>query len=140
MKHLLIAAALTLGLPTFAPAQTAGLLERGNRTKLPPLTLSAGEPLSAAPLTLKSGQYYTLEIVADGSAELGLAGPGFFRAVWVNEIVINDIEIRPLGVDSLEFDDEGSVEISFIAIKPGRYDLHIPGTSGESQRVEILIE
>lgn len=34
----------------------------------------------------------------------------------------------------------GSAEISFIAIKPGSYDLRIPGTTGDSQRVEIVIE
>jgi hypothetical protein len=41
------------------------------------------------------------------------------RNIWVNEIVINDIEIRPMGVSSLEFDDEGTALISFIAITPG---------------------
>jgi hypothetical protein len=41
------------------------------------------------------------------------------RNIWVNEIVINDIEIRPMGVSSLEFDDEGAALISFIAITPG---------------------
>ncbi len=137
MKKMIVAAML---LATPALAQTAGLLERANRVALPPLTLASGEPVSAAPLALTSGTYYTIEIKADGSAELALVGPEFFRAVWVDEIIINDIEIRPLGVDSLEFDDEGVVEMSFIAIKPGRYDLHVPGTTGASQRVEIVIE
>jgi hypothetical protein len=41
------------------------------------------------------------------------------RNVWVNEIVINDIEIRPMDIPSLEFDDEGTALISFIAITPG---------------------
>ena len=67
-------------------------------------------------------------------AELALEGPGFFRNVWVDEIVINDIEIRPLGVESLEFDDEGTATISFVTIRPGRFELKIPGTKAESQR------
>jgi len=54
--------------------------------------------------------------------------------------VINDIEVRPFGIESLEFDDEGEAEIKFIAIKPGRYELRIPGTTGDSQGVEIIIE
>lgn len=132
--------ALAVALPAPALAQSAGLLSRENRVTLPPLTLSAGVPVGEGPLMLTSGTYYILEITADGSQELALEGAGFFRAVWVNEIVINDIEIRPLGVDSLEFDDEGTVEMSFIAIKPGRYELRIPGTTGATQGVEIVIE
>ena len=139
MRTLLLAAAL-LALPAAAPAQTAGLLESANRVELPPLKLMSGEPVSAAPLALKSGTYYILEIEADGSAELALEGAAFFRAIWVNEVVINDIEIRPLGLDSFEFDDEGTIEMSFIAIKPGTYSLSVPGTTGDSQRVAITIE
>ena len=118
----------------------AGLLAKCNRADLPPLTLAAGKPLAAAPLKLQSGAYYKLAITADGSAEMTLAGADFFRAVWVNEVVINDIELRPLGIDSLEFDDEGTAELSFIAIKPGRYTLGLPNARGDSQRVLVTIE
>lgn len=118
----------------------AGLLSSQNREVLPKLTLSAGAPLAAAPLKLKSGKYYKLPIVADGSQELALEGPGFFRSIWVNEVVIEGIEVRPLGLDSLEFDEAGEAEISFIAIKPGSYHLKVPGTTGELQTVSITIE
>ena len=40
----------------------------------------------------------------------------------------------------MEFDDEGEAEIKFIAIRPGSYELRIPGTTGESQGVTIVIE
>jgi hypothetical protein len=139
MKSLILAATL-MALPVASLAQTAGLLESANRVELPPLKLMSGEPVSAAPLALKSGTYYILEIEADGSAELALEGAAFFRAIWVNEVVINDIEIRPLGLDSFEVDDEGKIEMSFIAIKPGTYALSVPGTTGDSQRVVITIE
>ena len=118
----------------------AGMMAKCNRETLPPLTLASGKPLAEGPLKLQSGAYYKLNIVADGSAELAIAGPDFFRAVWVNEIVINSIEIRPLGVDSIEFDKAGTVEMSFIALKPGRYELKIPGTKGETQRVSVSIQ
>jgi len=52
----------------------------------------------------------------------------------VNEIVINDIEIRPMDIPSLEFDDEGTALITFIAITPGSYEVSIPGTRGDTQR------
>lgn len=137
--------ALTAG-PAAADGDTpealglAGLLSAGNKADLPPITLSAGAPLAAAPLVLKSGTYYEIEIEADGSQELGLAGPEFFRAIWIDEIVIEGLEIRPLGLDSVEFDEAGTMEIGFIAIKPGRYSLKVPGSSGDSQRLDITIE
>lgn len=110
----------------------SGLL--GKEKELPPITLASGKPLAAAPYELESGQYYSLEFIADGSAEIAISGAEFFRNVWVNEVVINDIEIRPLGIDSLEFDDEGSAEISFVTIRPGTFVLRIPGTTGETQQ------
>ncbi len=117
----------------------AGLLSKTNRADIPKLTLSAGEPLlESGKIELKSGTYYELEIEADGSQELALSGAGFFRAIWVDEVVIEGIEVRPLGIDSLEFDEAGEAEISFIAIKPGTYTLGVPGS--DLQKVEITIK
>ncbi len=116
----------------FAHAQ-AGLLT-GGATELPPITLSSGQPLVSEPYELEAGKYYELNINADGSAELALEGPQFFRNVWIDEVIINDIEVRPLGVDSFEFDDEGTITMSFVTIKPGRFVLRIPGTTGETQQ------
>ena len=117
----------------------AGVLSKTNRAEIPELTLSAGEPLLAEKqIKLQSGKYYELEISADGSQELALAGSGFFRAIWIDEVVIEGIEIRPLGVDSLEFDEAGTAEISFLAIKPGTYKFGVPGS--DLQTVEIVIE
>ncbi len=116
----------------------AGLLN--GKKKLDPITLSSGKPLAKAPYELQSGKYYSLDIIADGSAELAIAGPSFFRNVWVNEIVINDIEIRPLGVDSLEFDKEGKATMSFVTIRPGHFELRIPGTTANSQRALFIVK
>lgn len=152
MKKALLVGLMALALPFAAYADDdddakatgktglAGLLSKGNREKLPSLTLSAGQPIAAEGLKLKSGKYYTLEIKADGSQELALEGAGFFRAIWVNEVVIEGIEVRPLGLDSLEFDEAGEAEISFVAIKPGSYHLKVPGSKGDSQQVSITIE
>lgn len=118
----------------------AGVLARDNRTDLAPLTLASGQPVAGDEYTLKSGGYYRIDINADGSQELALSGGDFFRAVWVNEIVINDIEVRPVGVHSLEFDDAGTASMSFIAIVPGRYTLSIPGSSGETQQAVFNIQ
>ena len=148
MKKKLVALALSLVIPSLALADgapreewgRAGILSSANKAELPPITLSSGMPLADAAWVLSSGTYYEFEIEGDGSAELALEGSEFFRAIWIDEIVVNDLEIRPLGVNSIEFDDAGSMEIGFVAIKPGDYYLRIPGSTGETQRVEITIE
>ena len=118
----------------------AGLLSASNKHDLEPIQLSAGMPLTAEPWVLKSGSYYEFEIQGDGSQELALVGPEFFRAIWIDEIVVEGLEIRPLGLDSIEFDEAGEMEIGFIALKPGAYYIKIPGSTGETQRLEITIE
>ena len=145
MLSLLIRSILALGLLAAGPAfaqgfGAAGLLSGKNKEDLPPITLSAGEPISAGPWVLKSGTYYEFKIIGDGSQELALVGPEFFRAIWIDEIVVEGLEIRPLGLDSVEFDEAGEMEIGFVAIKPGRYYMKIPGSTGETQRIEITIE
>ena len=118
----------------------SGVLARDNRTDLAPLTLASGQPVASAEYTIKSGGYYRIDITADGSQELALSGGDFFRAVWVNEIVIEDIEIRPMGVHSIEFDAGGTATMSFIAIVPGRYTLSVPGSSGETLQAVFNIQ
>ncbi len=140
INALLIAALTMPGAAIAHDLGFAGLLSKSNKEELPPITLSVGKPIADAPLVLKSGTAYEIEITADGTGELGLEGPGFFRAIWINEIVIDGLEIRPLGLDSVEFDKAGTMEIEFIAIKPGKYYMGQPGSSGDSQRVEITIQ
>ncbi len=131
LKLVTLSLIAVIGLASPSLAQS-GLLKK--KTKLDPITLSAGKPLAEKPYELEAGKFYSLPIKADGSQELGIAGPEFFRNVWVNEIVVNDVEIRPLGVDSLEFDGAGEATISFIPIRPGTFILQIPKTTGETQR------
>ncbi|WP_299961466.1 hypothetical protein [uncultured Roseobacter sp.] len=145
MKKLLMAATLALtGGPALAAPLCddlgfAGLLAKCNRGEDIPLTLASGQPLGED-VVLQSGAYYTLVVTADGSAELAIEGPSFFRSIWMNEIVINKIEIRPMAIDSIEFDKAGVVEMSFIAIKPGSHTIRIPGSTGETQSMTISIQ
>lgn len=118
----------------------SGIMSRDNRTDLAPLTLASGKPVAGGEYTLKSGGFYRIAVNADGSQELALSGGDFFRAIWINEIVINDIEIRPMGVHSLEFDNAGTATISFVAVMPGRYTLAIPGSSGATQQAVFNIQ
>ncbi len=118
----------------------AGLMDRANRTDLDPIELTAGAMHSGGPYALQSGGYYRIDITADGTQEIAVEGLGLFRNVWINEVVINHIEVRPLGLDSIEFDDAGTVSLSFVAITPGQYDIRIRGTTGETQRAEFTIQ
>ena len=135
---MLAAAAPAVAAPLCEDMGFAGLLASCNRGDPIVLTLASGQPLGEDRV-LESGAYYELEITADGSAEIGLSGPDFFRAIWMNEIVIDGIEVRPMAIDSLEFDDEGTATLSFVAIRPGTYTLGIPGSTGESQKVTLTI-
>lgn len=136
---LLFSALMVLATTSANAAGVAGLLT-GGANKLEPITLSSGMPLADKPYVLESGKYYSIDIVCDGSAELAISGSQFFRNVWIDEVIINDIEIRPLGMDSLEFDDEGTATIKFIAIRPGTYEVRIPGTTGDTQKAIFTIQ
>ena len=144
VKTVLLAAALGASFTSTSFAHElgfAGLLSGKNKGEMPALALAAGQPLSPEPtITLESGKYYELEIVSDGSQELALTGSDFFRAIWIDEVVINELEVRPYGIDSVEFDDEGEMEIGFVAIKPGSYRLSVPGSTGETMGVDIIIK
>ncbi|MCV2888738.1 cupredoxin domain-containing protein [Ruegeria aquimaris] len=145
IRSLLCSLACTLAVPAIADGEDrgyglAGILSASNKEDLPPIILSAGEPLAQAQWELRSGTYYEFEIQGDGSQELALVGPEFFRAIWIDEIVVEGLEIRPLGLDSIEFDEAGVMEIGFVAIKPGQYHLKVPGSTGDTQRLEITIK
>lgn len=118
----------------------AGLMERSNREDLEEITLTAGALKSAGTYKLLSGGYYRIEITSDGTQEQAIEAPGLFRNVWVNEVVINEIEIRPLGLDSIEWDDAGTAQISFVAVTPGTYEMRIRGTTGDTQKATFVIE
>ena len=115
-----------------------GLLH--SRTTLEPINISAGEPLAAKPYKLETGKYYKLVIKSDGSREVPIVGADFFRNIWVNQISINDIEVRPLGIDSFEFDDEGEIELTFIPIKPGTFTLGLPSAKSDRERATFIVE
>jgi len=135
---------LTVAATIFLPLSSAvygqaGLLT-GGATDLEPITMSVGQPLTEKPYELESGKYYSIDIVADGSGELALVGPEFFRNVWIDEVIINDLEIRPIGIDSFEFDDEGTISMSFVTIKPGKLTLRIPNTTADSQQAVFNVK
>ena len=134
---LLISMFLLLGEMAFAKKLT-GLLH--SKTTLAPITISSGKALASKPYKLEAGKYYKIVLKSDGSREAPIVGAAFFRNIWVNQISINDIEIRPLGVDSFEFDDEGEIELTFVPIKPGTYTLGYSFARSDRERATFIVE
>ena len=100
------------------------------------MLLAAGEGRRMRPLTLERPKPL-LHVRGRPLIDYHLEKLG---AVGVDEVVINDIEVRPLGVDSLEFDDEGTATISFVTIRPGTFTLRIPGTTADSQKAVFNVK
>ncbi|WP_338608708.1 hypothetical protein V6617_01915 [Pelagibacterium nitratireducens] len=77
---------------------------------------------------LETGKYYIWEITHDGFEELMIRSPELFRNAWINQVIINDLEVHTSGaVYGLEFDDEGTLTISFVPIRPGNYEFFAEG-------------
>ena len=120
------------------PAMAANLLTKA--TDLPALELSAGKAFPTEPMELEAGKYYRWPIRSDGTTEAAVAAPEFFRFIWINEVVINEIEVRPLGLHSIEFDDEGEAVLSFVPIRPGTFEYFMPNAPGDAYRGTIIVK
>jgi hypothetical protein len=118
------AAALALG----AGAAVAEGNLASDATRLPDLALdSAALSVSWTEQELETGQYYRWRIVHDGGEEFQIVAPDLFRNSWINQVVIDDLEVKPMGLHSVEFDDEGTIDIWFVPIRPGNYDFGVAG-------------
>ena len=139
MKKIMILVSLLFLTGEFAFAKNLkGLLH--SRTTLDPITISVGKTLADKPYKLEAGKYYKLVLKSDGSREVPIVGAAFFRNIWVNQVSINDIEVRPLGLDGFEFDDEGEIELTFIPIKPGTFTLGLPSAKSDRERATFIVE
>ncbi len=97
-------------------------------TDLEPLALDSSLNFSVKEYQIETGKYYRWEISSDGGEEFLVKAPELWRNAWINQVVINDIEVKPLGgIEGVEFDDEGSAVIWFIVLRPGEYDYYAAG-------------
>lgn len=124
MKALLGALALLVA------SQTA--LAEGNLaskpTRLPPLVLNSDLTMSVKEYQVTTGKYYRWTVESKGGEEFRVQAPELFRNSWIDQIVINDIEVKPLGgIYGVEFDSPGKAEIWFIPLRPGDYEFFIAG-------------
>ncbi|MDR7037288.1 MULTISPECIES: hypothetical protein [Methylobacterium] len=144
MKRTFRLAALGLaGLLAAGPALALDLTKK--RQNLPDLVLGNEEGndfvVENKDIELEAGKAYRLRIVAKGRQEYKFYAPEFFRYIWLNQIVINHLEIHGGGPpDHLEFDDPGEIAIEFVAIKPGEYKWEARGLESKGMTGTISVK
>lgn len=129
LKRLALLAAAA-GLALSSPAGAIDLAK--NRTTLPDLVLGDKNgndyAVSQKDFELESGKAYQIDIISNGGKEYKFFSPELFRHIWINQIVINHLEIHgPGSPHHLEWDDEGAIRVEFVVIRPGNFKWWIDG-------------
>ena len=125
MKNILaLLAVLSLAAPASALAE-GNLASNGTDLTLEINTVDL--VFSQTEWQLETGKYYQLDITSDGNEEISVVAPELWRNSWINQIVVNDLEVKSYGLYSVEFDDAGTFNISFVPIRPGEYDIYVAG-------------
>jgi hypothetical protein len=118
-----IAVLTVLLLPTLAWAE-GNLAKRAER--LPELEIDGAKGFSVTTYEIETGKFYRWRIASDGRDEYKLLAPELMRNSWVDQISIENKEVKPLGgLYAVEFDDEGEIDIYFVPIRPGTYEYYI---------------
>ena len=108
-------------------------------TRLDPLSLDAGAGFSPTRYEIETGVYYRWRIESDGLEEYKLLAPGLFRESWIDQVVIEDKEVKPMGLHALEFDDEGAIDLWFIPQRPGEYEFYVEGLETQGFRGVFVV-
>ena len=109
------------------PAAAQGNLA-SKSTRLAPLVLNPDLSMSVKEYQLTTGKYYRWSIESKGGEEFLLQAPELFRNSWIDQIVVNDIEIKPMGgIYGIEFDSPGTTEVWFIPLRPGNFEFYVAG-------------
>ena len=132
-KAALLAALIAL------PAHAEGDPTR-RATRLTPLVLDAAGGFSTRRYEIETGVYYRWRIESDGREEYKLLAPGLFRESWIDQVVIEDREVKPMGLHAVEFDDAGQIDIWFITLRPGTYEFYVEGLETQGFRGEFVVK
>lgn len=136
--HWAIAALVAMGM--VAPAHGEGNLA-SRPERLPDTEINGVDlTLSEHEYHLETGKYYRWRIVSDGSDEFAVKAPELFRNSWIDQVVIDDLEVKPMGLYSVEFDDEGTIDIWFVPIRPGRYEFWVDGYEDRGMSGDFIVD
>lgn len=134
-----LAAALAALFLSVAAAVAQGNLA-SRPVDLPELMLKGDLSMSETEYRLTTGQYYRLRISSDGEEEFAWMAPELFRNAWLNQVVVEDLEVKAYGIHSLEFDAAGTFEITFVPIRPGRYEFWVAGYQDRGMRGAFVVD
>ncbi|WP_210258489.1 MULTISPECIES: hypothetical protein [unclassified Devosia] len=140
MSRALFALSVTLACHSaITPAVAEGNLA-SNPTALD-LHINSDElTFSSTEYRLETGKYYNWNIEHDGGEEFSVVAPELFRNAWINQIVINDLEVKAFGLYSVEFDDAGTISVSFVPIRPGEYAFYVPGYENRGLAGKFIVK
>jgi hypothetical protein len=89
---------------------------------------------------LIAGQGYRWKISAAGGLEYKFK-TDFFRDAWMNQIVIDDLEVHMNGAPAwLEFDADGTILVQFSTVRPGIYTWSVPDLEGRGMKGTITVK
>jgi hypothetical protein len=137
MKFANVLAMAILTLTTTGAASDGDPTRRA--TRLETLNLDASDGFSVTSYEVETGVYYRWRIESDGLEEYKLLAPGLFRESWIDQVVIEDREVKPFGLHAVEFDDEGAIDIWFMPIRPGTYGFYIEGLETQGFKGEFTV-
>ena len=89
---------------------------------------------------IETGEYYILHVTSDGAEEIQVVAPELWRNSWINQVVVNDLETTPYGLYGIEFDDEGTFSIGFVPIRPGEYEIYVPGYENRGLKGKFVVK
>jgi hypothetical protein len=125
-----------------APAAATQQVSRASKD-LPELILGSADDsftVNQKDFELIAGQGYRWKITSAAGLEYKLM-TDFFRNVWMNQIVINDLEVHMNGAPAwLEFDAEGTMQVQFTTIRPGNYTWSVPDLADKGMKGTITIK
>nr|WP_310197379.1 hypothetical protein [Ancylobacter sp. 3268] len=122
----------------------AGDLAKG-RQELPEIVLGDTNgndfAVPVKDITMEGGKSYRLNVTSNGGKEYKFMAPEFFRNVWMNQIVINHLEIHPYGAPHhIEFDDAGTIALEFVPIRTGTFEWWIEGLKDKGMHGTLTVK
>lgn len=117
-------------------------LTRTSQT-VPELILGTAEDnlaVNQKDFNLLAGQGYRWKISSGTGLEYKFV-TDLFRNVWMNQIVVNGLEIHMNGAPAwLEYDKPGTILVEFSTVRPGTYTWLVPDLADKGMKGTITIK
>lgn len=123
-----------------SPVVAAGNLA-ARAERLPELKIDGAKGFSVTQYEIETGKFYRWRIVSDGRDEYKLRAPELMRNAWVEQVSIDDKEVKPMGgLYAVEFDDEGEIDVYFLPIRPGTYEYYVEGMKADGMLGTFVVK